>query len=435
MSRRGILRGKAALRHQPMEEFQPPRNLSEPPSILDFPIHDSGKRRPLNMTHQRAGTDLGKGDVNEISTIDVVDPISLPKAERAETILRRKENENWAEFGSRLAVEELDRFVKSLDPKTSVTIEKLKEHQSIELNARKHVITKEDLVSLNDDDIDEARAITPPGPPTRTITGNPNLTIEAGNSRDTLLTVTREALPRKTTGVMFDDIESIPTDPTVDPPPRVCQNCWRKGHYRAKCPKEVTEASCENCGRKFETVATCPRCAAGYRRFLLRGKKGNKKNLQITRGESKVEDIDNVPERQSREGNPLLPPIWTREVNLGVNVGGYGNNYRTWQIPKTPSPAISRNPSTESLFDENMTATPVKILDNNIGSGKLPIFDEGDSSEPPAYSEVEPRKEQPSDLITAIREITMVMEGLPVETINMAIRQLIREREKKLDKD
>lgn len=98
-----------------------------------------------------------------------------------------------------------------------------------------------------------------------------------------------EALPRKKTEVMFDDLVSIPTDPTIDPPPRACHNCWRKGHNKSKCPKKITKSCCDNCGRKFHTVATCPRCAPGYRRFLLnRDKLNNQKNTNMMREE--VED-------------------------------------------------------------------------------------------------------------------------------------------------
>lgn len=252
--------------------------------------------------------------------------------------------------------------------------------------------------------------------------------------------MTREALPRKTTGVMFNDIKSIPTDPTVDPPPRVCQNCWRKGHYRSKCPKKVTEASCENCGRKFHTVATCPRCAEGYRRFLLNDKKGNQNYQSTTRDESKVENTEKLIARRKREGNPLLSSIWTREVSLGRNTEGFGDVYRAWQIPKTPSPTISRSSSIKSLSTpkENLTRTVnegYKQIEKLTGSGKLPILDMEDINLPPPYQKVEGHRDQQVDLITAIRELTTTMKGLPTETINMAIQQLIKEREKELNKE
>lgn len=157
------------------------------------------------------------------------------------------------------------------------------------------------MFSLNDDDeVGEARAITPPGPPTRIILRDPNLTMGERSSGKVDHMTTKEALTRKTTGVMFKDVESNPTDPTVDPPPRVCQNCWRKGHYRAKCSKKIIVASCENCGRKYQTVATCPRCADGYRRFLLRGKKSDKKNFQRTRDEAEMVVVDDRTRRIQR---------------------------------------------------------------------------------------------------------------------------------------
>lgn len=36
--------------------------------------------------------------------------------------LKRRNQESWKEFGSRLAVEELDRFVIAMDPKTSLAV-------------------------------------------------------------------------------------------------------------------------------------------------------------------------------------------------------------------------------------------------------------------------------------------------------------------------
>lgn len=79
MSRRGIPRGKSTFRHQPMEEFQPPKDVSTPPSWLDFPIYDSGKTKTLDKISLHGKTDYGKEGVREISTLEIIDPISLPE--------------------------------------------------------------------------------------------------------------------------------------------------------------------------------------------------------------------------------------------------------------------------------------------------------------------------------------------------------------------
>ncbi|OXU23956.1 hypothetical protein TSAR_005007 [Trichomalopsis sarcophagae] len=75
--------------------------------------------------------------------------------------------------------------------------------------------------------------------------------------------------PIKTRGTMFGGLEPIPTDPTRDPPPRVCYNCWQKGHSRRDCPRPAVARYCNNCGRRGEDLRTCPRCKLAHDRYLI----------------------------------------------------------------------------------------------------------------------------------------------------------------------
>ncbi|XP_043470974.1 uncharacterized protein LOC122504120 [Leptopilina heterotoma] len=187
-------------------------------------------------------------------------------------------------------------------------------------------------------------------------------------------------------------MESIPTDPTLDPPPRACYHCWRKGHNRPNCPKPSTENHCDNCGRKFETVATCPRCAKGYRRYLL------------SRNQNHQEEImENKPKQHRREGNPLLPVIWTKEVKLGVNVSGIASGERAWQVRRTPSPTPSDKTSVSSLRlgeDENSAVSHISKATSNMSKEscrKLPVFDIQDPGPPPPYEIEEPDTNKNTD--------------------------------------
>ena len=73
--------------------------------------------------------------------------------------------------------------------------------------------------------------------------------------------------PIRTRGTMFGGLNRIPTDPNVDPPERVCFNCWKVGHPVKKCPQPQLRLFCHNCGRIGVDVWQCPRCGSRQRRM------------------------------------------------------------------------------------------------------------------------------------------------------------------------
>lgn len=117
--------------------------------------------------------------------------------------------------------------------------------------------------------------------------------------------------------------------------------------------------------------------------------------------------------------------MWTKEVNLGINVQGICCIQRAWNVPKTPS--LSRSSSIKSIQEYQSIITQEPNYPRQYtGSGNIPIFAEVESIQPPPYQERGSCYESQKDLITAIQELNSSMSGLPIETINMAVKQLIK---------
>ncbi|CAB0032850.1 unnamed protein product [Trichogramma brassicae] len=81
----------------------------------------------------------------------------------------------------------------------------------------------------------------------------------------------KRPLPVKRIGTLFGNLEPIPTNPRIDPPPRVCYNCWQPGHPKRSCPRPCVARFCANCGRRDEDVETCPRCCQRHKLWLESG--------------------------------------------------------------------------------------------------------------------------------------------------------------------
>ncbi|XP_051175794.1 uncharacterized protein LOC127290975 [Leptopilina boulardi] len=356
---------RSASLHRPERVFEPPRDVAMPRSLLDFPNPDPMETGELGAI-RRHSLPTREEERKEV-------PLTKPKAslstETVDNYPHRHKGESWEQFEDRLAVLELERFVQDKPRQTTVGLEKLREGQREEMEKRKKTLRKEDLVSRGDeDDVSiPTRPITPPGPPNQKKDLRPR---EKEMDRGRF-----GPLPTKTTGVMFQGLKPIPTDPTIDPPPRVCQNCWLRGHRRQQCSKKVTESCCFNCGRKYVTLATCPRCAEAHERFI-------------------------------REKNQ----------NLSTGVCGRASTTKGVDARKEKSREVAKVPL---LFDRT--------------SSRPPIVDKGPEVEsipdaPLPSAEVAPVEVPVVELSQAIADLTRVMAGLPPETINLAVKQLLEER-------
>lgn len=146
------MHGRSSSQHHPTLEFQPPKDVSKPPSLLDFPIQNTIRVGSLGTEPRQAKVDFGKNKIPEISTMEVITETKVVETINDTENLQCRSDESWEEYGSRLAVEELDRFVKFVEPRTSIEVEKLKELQVIEIENQKHIIMKEDIVYPNDED-------------------------------------------------------------------------------------------------------------------------------------------------------------------------------------------------------------------------------------------------------------------------------------------
>lgn len=109
--------------------------------------------------------------------------------------------------------------------------------------------------------LNRPRSVTPPGPPNRDRSPAPT----AGPSRPSAAPEVQPRFVPRGRGMLFGDLVEVPTNPTIDPPPYSCFNCWRMGHSRHRCPRPAVATYCYNCGRRGVTLRTCPRCEMPHR--------------------------------------------------------------------------------------------------------------------------------------------------------------------------
>lgn len=118
----------------------------------------------------------------------------------------------------------------------------------------------------------------------------------SSNKEDGIITAKhRKPLAIKRTGVLFDGLELIPTDPAIDPPPRNCFNCWEPGHKRTNCHKSTMGRFCNNCGRKNEDLNTCPRCKFAHKNWqetLQAKERGENKKIFIKEEDDEIEELN-----------------------------------------------------------------------------------------------------------------------------------------------
>ena len=65
-------------------------------------------------------------------------------------------------------------------------------------------------------------------------------------------------------GIIFGGLNPVPTDPSIDPPPYHCFNCWQPDHFSGQCPRSRVRLYCRNCGRHGEDLNSCPRCGKAH---------------------------------------------------------------------------------------------------------------------------------------------------------------------------
>ena len=78
-------------------------------------------------------------------------------------------------------------------------------------------------------------------------------------------------------GIIFGGLRPVPTDPSIDPPPYHCFNCWQPDRFSGQCPRPRVRIYCRNCGRHGEDLNSRPRCGEDHAEFLRRNFGGERR--------------------------------------------------------------------------------------------------------------------------------------------------------------
>ena len=84
----------------------------------------------------------------------------------------------------------------------------------------------------------------------------------------------------KLEGIIFGGLRPVPTNPSIDPTPYHCFNCWQPDHYWGQYPRPRVRVYCRNCGRHGEDLNSCPRCGEAHAEFLRRNFGGERRYEQ-----------------------------------------------------------------------------------------------------------------------------------------------------------
>ncbi|XP_043476689.1 caldesmon-like [Leptopilina heterotoma] len=294
--------------------------------------------------------------------------------------------ESLEAYESRLAEYELEMFLKSREPMTTVALEKARAGQRKALRERSERQWIVDDLESQEPMPRMKRSSSPhPGPPT---TSSQKLGARPEES----------VLKPKTRGIVFGGLKLIPTDRSIDPPPYSCFNCWRGGHNAENCRQSKRYDYCWNCGRRYTTVEICPRCAKAYARYMRRPEKKEKREEERPEREEKREE--ERPEREERreEERPEKEEKGEEERS----------------VIERSSEEIVVNVKPPQQEADPIEGQEVKEQETAEGKGI--------------------EEEIPDDLTQRIITITKALEGLPAETLDLAIRQLLRERESRLER-
>ncbi|XP_031777960.1 vicilin Car i 2.0101-like [Nasonia vitripennis] len=176
----------------------------------------------------------------------------------------------WDREGEEHSREPLRRSIRSvvIEPKER----ELGNHRSPARKSKKkkenprRQLTKEDYFSRQPS---PPRSITPPPGPTRRRTNQEQIPWDDFRSErerrvEEDRATTRSQFPIKRRGTWAGDLQPVPNNPLIDPPPFACFNCWQEGHCVKQGPRPVTRSYCRNCGRNGVDERTCPRCSQLY---------------------------------------------------------------------------------------------------------------------------------------------------------------------------
>uniref|UniRef100_A0ABD2VS84 CCHC-type domain-containing protein n=1 Tax=Trichogramma kaykai TaxID=54128 RepID=A0ABD2VS84_9HYME len=150
-------------------------------------------------------------------------------------------------------------------------------------------------------------------------------------------TVPRSALPIKLRGVQFSGLTPIDTDPTLNPPPFVCFNCWGKGQNKSWC-REARRRFCSNCGRKGVDLTDCPRCKVAHNEYTTQ-RYGEGWNATVKRKRAS-------PSRQNEDQRAKGTAAGSTETNLHrsvINFEKVGKMGQDWQLKRGMISTLIRN--------------------------------------------------------------------------------------------
>ena len=164
----------------------------------------------------------------------------------------------------------------------------------------------------------------------------------------------------KVAGAQFGGLVRIPSDPTVDPPPRTCFNFWKPGHGRNDCP-EPQGYFCYNCGRRGEDLRSCPRCAPVHLPRKHRGEVNNDLNAPEEVAPSDPVFVVTIPARDK-------PPVGENEVppKKKVRRNGRGKGGKTGMSLEGGETVLDGEVSTEILSSPGVSTGPAELTALNI---------------------------------------------------------------------
>ena len=120
-------------------------------------------------------------------------------------------------------------------------------------------------------------------------------------------------------GVIFGGLRPVPTDPSIDPPPYHCFNCWQPDHFSGQCPRPRVRIYCRNCGRHGEDPNCCPRCGEAHAEFLRRnfgGERGYEQELERRSREALYFEQQRAEEMRRRQF--IAEQEWRARMEAGA---------------------------------------------------------------------------------------------------------------------